>query len=109
MFFTPGRRLDLFCFGEFPGDLSDGADFHLPVITFPAFGLQTQFARVERCGGGAIQPLGVVQAQDNPAVDDMDAVPVERDQINCVPFTLRFLSVHNMRAVIADGLLLEEK
>jgi len=94
---------------KFSRDSGAGLDFDVAEKTFAAFRPQTDFPGRDRRGRVAIEPLGVAQAHDDLAVDGMNAVAIERDQVERVPFALGFFGVHDVRTMIADGFLLQEK
>ena len=61
-------------------DFGDWLDFNRAIKNFRTFRLQTDRTRHERRRGSAVEPLRVVQAHYDLAVDDVDAVAVETNQ-----------------------------
>jgi hypothetical protein len=94
--------------GKFSGNFRDGLDLHVAKKTFAAFGLQADFSRSNRRGRTAVETLRVMQSHDDLAVDDVNAVAVESDQVERVPFALRLLGVNRVRAMIADRTFLKK-
>jgi hypothetical protein len=103
-----GFSLSLFLFSKFRRNFRDGLDFHVAKKTFAAFRLQADFPGRNRFGRAVIKTLRIVEAHDDLAVDDVNGVAVECDQLNHVPFAFGFLGVHEMHAMIADGRFLDK-